>query len=76
MHGSGALVRFLLANELIDRLNLLVFPVIVGAGRRLFPDRGIATDLALDESRTTPFGVTISVYRPTGRPEFGSVEVT
>ena len=76
VHGSGALVRFLLDNDLVDRLNLLVFPVIVGAGRRLFPDQGIATGLALEESRTTPSGVTISVYRPTGRPEFGSVEVT
>jgi dihydrofolate reductase len=76
VHGSGALVRFLLGNDLVDRLNLLVFPVIVGAGRRLLPDEGIATGLALDESRTTPSGVTISVYRPTGRPEFGSVEVT
>jgi dihydrofolate reductase len=76
VHGSGKLVQFLLANDLVDRLNLLVFPVIVGAGRRLFPDSGIATGLALDESRTTPSGVAISVYRPSGRPEFGSVEMT
>jgi dihydrofolate reductase len=76
VHGSGKLVQFLLANDLVDRLNLLVFPVIVGAGRRLFSDSGMATGLALDESRTTPSGVAISVYRPTGRPEFGSVEVT
>jgi dihydrofolate reductase len=66
----------LLANDLVDRLNLLVFPVIVGAGRRLFPDSGIATGLALEESRTTPSGVAISVYRPVGRPEFESVEVS
>ena len=76
VHGSGQLVRFLLEHDLVDRLNLLVFPVIVGAGRRLFPDSGMATGLALDQSRTTPSGVTISVYRPTGRPEFGEVEVT
>ena len=76
VHGSGALVRFLLDNDLVDRLNLLVFPVVVGTGRRLFPDQGIATGLALDESRTTPSGVTISVSRPTGRPEFGTFEVT
>jgi dihydrofolate reductase len=76
VHGSGKLVQFLLANDLVDRLNLLVFPVIVGAGRRLFPDSGIATGLALEESRTTPSGVAISVYRPSGRPEFGTVEVT
>jgi dihydrofolate reductase len=75
VHGSGRLVQFLLENDLVDRLNLLVFPVIVGAGRRLFPESGLATGLALDESRTTGSGVTISVYRPTGRPEFGSLEV-
>ena len=76
VHGSGRLVQSLLANDLVDRLNLIVFPVIVGAGRRLFPESGIATGLALDESRTTPSGVAISVYRPSGRPEFGSVELT
>ncbi|MDQ3689483.1 MAG: dihydrofolate reductase family protein [Chloroflexota bacterium] len=76
VHGSGQLVRFLLEHDLVDRLNLLVFPVIVGAGRRLFPESGIATGLALDESRTTGSGVTISVYRPTGRPESGEVEVS
>jgi dihydrofolate reductase len=76
VHGSGQLVRFLLEHDLVDRLNLLVFPVIVGAGRRLFSDSGMATGLALDESRTTPSGVTISVYRPTGRPQFREMEVT
>jgi dihydrofolate reductase len=76
VHGSGQLVRFLLDHDLLDRLNLLVFPVIVGAGRRLFPEDGVATGLALDESRTTPSGVSISVYRPIGRPEFGEVEVS
>lgn len=76
VHGSGKLVRFLLENELLDRLNLLLFPVIVGAGKRLFPDSGIATGLALDEFRTTGSGVTISVYRPTGRPEFGEAEIS
>ena len=75
VHGSGELVRFLLQHDLVDQLNLVVAPVIVGAGRRLFPDGGVATGLALEESRTTPSGVNLLVYRPTGRPEFGSVEV-
>jgi len=75
VHGSGRLVQFLLDNDLVDRLDLLVFPVVVGAGRSLFPDGGIATGLELDHSRTTGSGVTISVYRPIGRPEFGGVEV-
>jgi dihydrofolate reductase len=76
VHGSGRLVQYLLDNDLVDRLNLLVFPVIVGAGRRLFADEGIATGLALVDSRTTPSGVAIHVYEAKGRPEFGSVEVT
>jgi hypothetical protein len=66
----------LLQDDLLDRLNLLVFPMIVGAGRRLFAESGIATGLALDESRITPSGVTISVCRTAGRPEFGEVEVS
>jgi len=73
VHGSGMLVRFLLEHDLVDRLNLLTFPVIVGAGRRLFPENGIDSGLELEESRTTPSGVSIAVYRPTGRAEFGTV---
>jgi dihydrofolate reductase len=76
VHGSGQLVQFLLENDLLDRLNLLIFPVIVGDGRRLFPESGNATGLKLDESRTTPSGVTISAYRPAGRPEFGEAEIS
>jgi hypothetical protein len=52
-----------------------VFPVIVGQGRRLFPQEGIDTALVLAESRTTPSGVSIQVYRPTGRPAYGEVEI-
>jgi dihydrofolate reductase len=75
VHGSGALLRFLIENELMDRVNLLVFPVIVGKGKRLFPEDGLDLRLALEESRTTPSGVTISVYRPVGRPEYGEASV-
>jgi dihydrofolate reductase len=75
VHGSGALVRTLLENDLVDELRLLVFPVIVGAGRRLFPEAGQATGLRLVDSRTTPSGVAIHVYQPAGRPEFGEASV-
>jgi dihydrofolate reductase len=72
VHGSGNLVRWLFANELVDELTLLVCPVVVGQGRRLFPATG--PDLALDlvDSRSTPSGVTIQVYRPTGRPQYAT----
>jgi dihydrofolate reductase len=73
VHGSGALVRTLHEHDLVDEYSLLIFPVVVGAGRRLFPDQGVATGLSLVESSTTPSGVAIHVYRPTGRPEFGTV---
>jgi dihydrofolate reductase len=75
VHGSGTLVRWLLDNDLVDELNLFVFPVIVGDGTRLFPAKGVDTALQLVESRTTPSGVAIQVYRPTGRPEYGTAEV-
>jgi dihydrofolate reductase len=72
VHGSGALIRWLLANQLVDELTLLVCPVVVGQGTRLFPDTG--PDIALDlvESRSTSKGVTIQTYRPTGRPQYAT----
>ena len=72
VHGSGALIRWLLDNDLVDEINLLIFPVVVGQGTRLFPDTGRDTALELVESRATPRGVTIQVYRPTGRPQYGT----
>jgi dihydrofolate reductase len=72
VHGSGALTRWLLDNDLVDEMNLLIVPVVVGQGTRLFPDTGpnIAFDLA--DSRAFPKGETIQVYRPTGRPQYAT----
>jgi dihydrofolate reductase len=56
-------------------MNLFIFPVIVGQGTRLFSDTGRDRALELVESRTTPSGVTIQVYRPTGRPQYGTASV-
>jgi dihydrofolate reductase len=72
VHGSGALVRWLLEHDLVDEIVLLVFPVVVGQGTRLFPDSG--PDLALDlvESRAFPKGITLQVYRPAGRPQYAT----
>ncbi len=72
MHGSRTLIRWLFDNDLVDEITLLTFPVVVGQGTRLFPDTGPDTALELVESRTTPSGVTIQVYRPTGRPQYGT----
>jgi dihydrofolate reductase len=72
VHGSGALIRWLLENDLVDEFNLFIFPVVVGQGTRLFPDTGPDRALELVESRATPKGVTIQVYRPTGRLQVGT----
>ncbi|CAM3665243.1 dihydrofolate reductase family protein [Isoptericola cucumis] len=70
VHGSGQLVRWLLDHRLVDEITLLVCPVVVGQGTRLFPDDGPDAALDLVGSRSTPGGVTVQVYRPTGRPQY------
>ena len=72
VHGSGALVRWLLDAGLVDEIVLLTYPVVVGQGTRLFPDSGPDTALDLVESRSTSGGLTIQVYRPTGRPQYAA----
>ena len=69
--GSLSLVRLLLDNDLVDELTLLTYPVVVGQGRRLFPDSGPDLALELVESRATSSGVTMQVYRAAGRPHYG-----
>ena len=72
VHGSGALARWLLENDLVDEMNLLIVPVVVGQGTRLFPDTG--PDIALDllDSRAFPKGATLQIYRPAGRPQYAT----
>ena len=73
VHGSGALIRWLFDHQLVDELTLLVCPVVLGQGTRLFPDTGPDIALELVESRSTPKGVMIQVYRPSGRPQYATV---
>jgi dihydrofolate reductase len=72
VHGSGTLTRWLLENDLVDEMTLIVVPVVLGQGARLFPDAG--PDLALDmvESRVDSKGVTIQVFRPAGHPQYAT----
>jgi dihydrofolate reductase len=69
--GSLSLVRLLLDNDLVDEITLLTYPVVVGQGRRLFPDSGQDTALELVESHATANGVIFQVYRTAGRPQYG-----
>jgi dihydrofolate reductase len=63
--GSGSLVRSLLNGGLIDELRLMVHPVVVGSGKRLFEEGGDRMALELVDSRTFSTGVVYLTYRPT-----------
>ncbi|GAA1560521.1 dihydrofolate reductase family protein [Actinomadura kijaniata] len=72
VHGSIDLVRTLVRADLVDEFRLLVFPVVLGTGKRLF-DGAVPTALRLADSRTTSAGVMLQTYEADGRPEFGTV---
>ncbi|MEV0091234.1 dihydrofolate reductase family protein [Streptomyces sp. NPDC050738] len=72
IHGSGALASSLMAHDLIDSVNLLTFPVVLGTGKRLFADGARPTAFRHTASRVTSKGVTISTYDLNGRPTYGS----
>jgi dihydrofolate reductase len=65
VHGSGALIRWLLENDLVDKMTLIVVPVVLGQGARLFPETGPHLAFELVESRADSKGVMTQVYRPT-----------
>ena len=64
VHGSPELVQALLDRGLVDELRLMVFPVVLGAGKRLFGETSAKRPLELAESRAVGDGVQILVYRP------------
>jgi dihydrofolate reductase len=62
--GSGALIRSLLPHGLIDELMLMINPLVLGSGRRLFGGGGVPAAMPLVDSTTTTTGVVIATYRP------------
>jgi dihydrofolate reductase len=62
--GSGVLVQTLMQHNLVDLYVLLIHPLVVGCGRRLFSEGSLFTALQLVDSKTTPNGVVIASYRP------------
>jgi dihydrofolate reductase len=62
--GSGALVQSLMQADLVDEYVLLIHPLVLGTGRRLFSDGGSSADLRLVDTKTTTTGVVIATYRP------------
>jgi dihydrofolate reductase len=74
VHGSPGLIQTLLAHDLVDELRVWIFPVVLGAGKRLFGDGARAAALELVDSQVSKTGVTINVYRRGGDLELGSFE--
>jgi dihydrofolate reductase len=66
--GSGDLIRSLMRRNVVDEYVLLIHPLVLGSGRRLFADGGASAALQLVESKTTSKGVVIATYHPTGLP--------
>jgi dihydrofolate reductase len=71
--GSGNLVQTLLRHDLVDRLNVWIYPVLLGSGKRLFADGTVPTALRLVESATFPKGAVLLAYQRTGKPTYGSM---
>jgi dihydrofolate reductase len=73
VHGNCVLAQMLIKHDLIDEYRLLTFPVLLGAGSRLFGPGCVPTTLKLMTSTTTSKGAVISVYRRAGKLTTGSV---
>ena len=72
VHGSGALAHTLIEHDLIDEYRLLIFPVHLGSGKKLFRDGAAAAALRLTGATTTSTGVIIATYQPAGPVTYGS----
>jgi dihydrofolate reductase len=64
VHGSIQLAQWLIANDLVDELRLMVFPVVLGSGRRLWGETDDKKTMRTTDSRTVGDGISIQVYEP------------
>jgi len=67
VNGSAQLVQTLIAHDLVDELRLMVFPVVLGSGKRLFAETSDMKRLQLADSRTVGDGIAILIYKPAGK---------
>jgi dihydrofolate reductase len=73
VHGSPNLIQTLLRHNLVDHFRLMVFPVVVGPGKRLFGEGATPSALRLLDGKVSPSGVVLGTYEPTGKLVTGSV---
>ncbi|HJQ92863.1 MAG TPA: dihydrofolate reductase family protein [Candidatus Thermoplasmatota archaeon] len=71
--GSAGLVQSLLRERLVDRLNVWVYPLTLGSGKRLFAEGTVPTALELVRSQAFPKGAVLLTYEPRGEPTYGTV---
>jgi dihydrofolate reductase len=73
--GSSQLIQLLLKNDLIDELRLVIYPLTLGQGKKLFADGTIPAAFTITESTVTPSGVIIANYKRAGEVKTGTVGV-
>jgi dihydrofolate reductase len=73
VHGSANLIQTLLRHSLVDQFRLMVFPVVIGSGKRLFGEGTVPAGLKLLDSKTSTTGVVMGTYEPGGEIATGSV---
>jgi dihydrofolate reductase len=73
VHGSPGLIQSLAAQDLVDVYNVIVFPVLVGDGKKLIGGGAAPMGLELVKSQTTPRGVVIATYRRAGAVQTGAI---
>ncbi|MEW1793446.1 dihydrofolate reductase family protein [Streptomyces niveus] len=73
VHGSGDLIQTLIAHDLVDEFHVLVFPVLVGSGKRLFGRGTVPAGLTLVDTARSGSGVVISTYARAGKVEYGAM---
>lgn len=73
VHGSGDLIQTLIAHDLVDEFQVLVFPVLVGSGKRLFGKGTVPAGLKLVDTARSESGVVISTYARAGQVEYGAM---
>jgi dihydrofolate reductase len=75
VHGSGHLVQTLIRNGLIDEFHLLIFPLVLGKGKRLFEGGTVPSGLELIDHKVSSSGVMMATYRPSGEVVTGEFAV-